>query len=110
MISTLQTLRKHVTIGMVGGSNLAKQKSQIGDNGKRCNCFAQACSELTISCCLLVLDLFDFTFAENGLVAFEGATKIHEMELKHFLPEEDIKQLINFLLHYIADLDIPVKR
>jgi hypothetical protein len=32
------------------------------------------------------------------------------MELKKFLSEADIKRLINFILRYIADLDIPVKR
>ena len=32
------------------------------------------------------------------------------MELKKFLSETDIKRLINFILRYIADLDIPVKR
>ncbi|XP_047953892.1 phosphomannomutase-like [Salvia hispanica] len=30
--------------------------------------------------------------------------------LKSFLGEEKLKELINFSLHYIADLDIPIKR
>ena len=29
---------------------------------------------------------------------------------KQELGEDNLKQLINFLLHYIADLDIPIKR
>lgn len=30
--------------------------------------------------------------------------------LKKHLGEEKLKELINFILHYIADLDIPIKR
>ena len=30
--------------------------------------------------------------------------------LKSYLGEEKLKELINFVLHYIADLDIPIKR
>jgi phosphomannomutase len=30
--------------------------------------------------------------------------------LKEHLGEEKLKKLINFILHYIADLDIPIKR
>jgi len=32
------------------------------------------------------------------------------MSLKNYLGEDKLKQLINFSLHYIADLDIPIKR
>ena len=50
MFDTLAALRKEYTIGLVGGSDLSKQRDQLGDN---------------------VLDLFDFVFAENGLHAFD---------------------------------------
>jgi phosphomannomutase len=30
--------------------------------------------------------------------------------LKKYLGEDKLKELINFILHYIADLDIPIKR
>jgi len=30
--------------------------------------------------------------------------------LKSFLGEDKLKEFINFTLHYIADLDIPIKR
>ncbi|XP_059075104.1 phosphomannomutase-like [Cryptomeria japonica] len=39
----------------------------------------------------------------------EDHTSIRE-SFKEFLGEEKLKELINFTLHYIADLDIPVKR
>ena len=47
----LAKLREEVTIGFVGGSDLPKQKEQIGED---------------------IMDIFDFCFAENGLVAYEG--------------------------------------
>lgn len=34
----------------------------------------------------------------------------HPQSLKSFLGEDKIKEFVNFCLHYIADLDIPVKR
>ena len=49
-------------------------------------------------------------FAENGLVAYKGGNLEATASLKTFLGEDKLKELINFLLHYIADLDIPIKR
>jgi FMN phosphatase YigB (HAD superfamily) len=34
VLEYLANLRKHVTTGMVGGSDLAKQKEQLGEDGK----------------------------------------------------------------------------
>ena len=50
MLETLAELRKEYTVGLVGGSDLSKQREQLGDN---------------------VLSLFDYVFAENGLHAFK---------------------------------------
>ena len=49
-------------------------------------------------------------FSENGLVAYKDGNLLAEASLKTFLGEDKLQQLINFLLHYIADLDIPIKR
>jgi len=57
-----------------------------------------------------VLDLVDYSFAENGLVAFREGKEFHRQSIKDFLGEDRIKELVNFCLHYIADLDIPKKR
>ena len=57
-----------------------------------------------------VVDQFDYTFPENGLQAFKNGVEFHSMEFKTYLSEDQIKELVNFILHYIADLDIPVKR
>ncbi len=89
MLDFLKALREKVVIGMVGGSDLKKQREQLGDG---------------------VLDMFDYTFSENGLVAYKGQDLIAEASFQQFLGEDRLKKLINFILHYIADLDIPLKR
>lgn len=89
MIQFLKELRSKVVIGMVGGSDLKKQKEQLGDD---------------------VLSMFDYTFSENGLVAYKGHKLIAEASITDHLGEQRLQTLINFILHYVADLDIPVKR
>jgi phosphomannomutase len=89
MTEFLKLLRSKVYIGLVGGSDLSKQREQLGDN---------------------VLDMFDYTFSENGLVAYKGQDLIAEASVQAFLGEKRLQKLINFILRYIADLDIPVKR
>lgn len=63
------------------------------------------------SVCLVAgTSLFDYTFSENGLLAMKGDEVIAQQSFKAHLGEENLKTLINFMLHYIADLDIPIKR
>lgn len=83
-------IKPRATLGVVGGSDLNKVVEQL--NGKR------------------VLNEFDYIFAENGLVHFENGVEISRQSIQKHLGESVIKRLINFCLHYIADLDIPVKR
>ena len=52
----------------------------------------------------------DFFFAENGLVAYKDGKLLAMQSLKTWLGEDKLKKLINFVLHYVADLDIPIKR
>lgn len=89
MITFLSKLRSKIYIGMVGGSDLQKQREQLGEG---------------------VLGMFDFTFSENGLVAYEGDKLLAEASIVEHLGEERLQKLINFVLHYIADLKIPIKR
>ena len=58
----------------------------------------------------VVQELFDYTFSENGLMAHKGTELLAVQSLKDFLGEERIQEFINYVLHYIADLKIPVKR
>ncbi|XP_020679711.1 phosphomannomutase isoform X2 [Dendrobium catenatum] len=89
MLQFMQDLRKVVTVGVVGGSDLVKISEQLGKS---------------------VISDYDYVFAENGLVAYKNGELIGKQNFKSFLGEEKLKELINFTLHYIADLDIPIKR
>ena len=92
MLQLLSSLRHKVAIGFVGGSDLAKQQEQLGTSS------------------IPVTTLFDFCFAENGLTAYRMGQQLASQSFIGWLGEEKYKKLVNFLLRYIADLDIPIKR
>ncbi|MHA2501661.1 MAG: phosphomannomutase [Candidatus Kariarchaeaceae archaeon] len=89
MQSFLKELRGNVSVGIVGGSDFDKIQEQLVEP---------------------ILDNFDYIFSENGLLAYKGKDLIGEQSIKVFLGDEKLKEFINFVLHYIADLDIPIKR
>jgi len=51
-----------------------------------------------------------FAFAENGLTAYKLGKELASQSFIQYLGEEKYKPLVNFILHYVADLDIPIKR
>jgi phosphomannomutase len=83
-------VKSKATIGVVSGSDLEKIKEQLG--GDR------------------LLTEFDYVFPENGLVYIKNGQEISKQSIQLHLGEENITRLINFCLHYIADLPIPIKR
>lgn len=89
MRDLLAELRKKVVIGFVGGSDLAKQKEQLGEN---------------------VLDMFDYCFSENGLTAYKQGQVLASQSFIGWIGEEKYNKLVKFLLHYLADLDLPKRR
>ncbi|OJA19779.1 hypothetical protein AZE42_03992 [Rhizopogon vesiculosus] len=92
MIQLLRALRKNVAIGFVGGSDFVKISEQLGVGG------------------INVLDEFDFAFAENGLIAYRLGKLLESQSFIKSVGEKDYQELVNFILHYIADLNIPIKR
>jgi phosphomannomutase len=64
---------------------------------------------LLVSVCAVVGE-WDYVFSENGLVAYKEGKLLAQQSLKGYLGEDRLKKLINFILHYVADLDIPIKR
>lgn len=150
METFLTELRSKARVGIVGGSDLVKQKEQLGDNSqrkhKRTQCHTKGPEKLTwqsythvvginhsylsLLLCLLfssfllfvwcvlsltrwlvpVVSEWDYVFSENGLVAYKEGSLLAQQSLKNFLGEERLKKFINFVLHYVADLDIPIKR
>ena len=69
MLELLQYLRNQVAIGFVGGSDLVKQQEQLGSTGR--NGIIALKLMLTV-----VLDMFDYCFAENGLTAYRQGTRL----------------------------------
>jgi phosphomannomutase len=57
-----------------------------------------------------VVNKFDYAFAENGLTAYKLGQELASQSFITWLGEEKYKSLVKFILHYIADLDIPIKR
>ena len=75
-------------MGIVGGSDLKKQKEQMGEN---------------------IINEVKYSFSENGLVAYKDGKLIGTTYLKDYLGEVNLKRIINFCLNYISKLDIPIK-
>lgn len=89
MRAFLDELKKHVTVGVVGGSDLVKIREQVGED---------------------VTDIMDFCFSENGLNGFKAGALFHEQSFVKKIGEEALKEFINFVLAYLAKVDVPVKR
>ena len=89
MLAYLKALREKVTIGIVGGSDLGKQKEQLGDD---------------------LLENFDFVFSENGLDAYKDGASFHQNSFKDHLGEEKLQKFINFCLGYLSKVELPCKR
>jgi phosphomannomutase len=85
----LENLMSKVVVGIVGGSDLPKQQEQLGER---------------------VEHEYDYSFSENGLVAYKNGELIGRTEISKFLGEDNLKSVINWVLRYIADLNIPIKR
>jgi phosphomannomutase len=86
---TLEKLRKKVVIGFVGGSDLSKQKEQLGDN---------------------VLTDFDYCFSENGLTAYKMGKELSSQSFIGWLGEDKYNRLAKFILRYLADIELPKRR
>ncbi|RCI15447.1 hypothetical protein L249_3569 [Ophiocordyceps polyrhachis-furcata BCC 54312] len=93
MLTLLRRLRQRCAIGFVGGSDLAKQEEQLGRPAGAA-----------------VTSLFDFCFSENGLTAFKMGQQLDSNSFIRWLGEDKYRSLVDFVLRYVADLDIPVKR
>ena len=94
MINLLAQLRKICAIGYVGGSDMVKQQQQLASSSPG----------------TYVTDMFDYCFPENGLTAYRMGKLLPTQSFINWLGEQKYKELAKFILHYIADLDIPIKR
>jgi len=86
----LEKLKAKVKVGLVSGSDLKKLAEQMGGED--------------------VIQKFDYVFPENGLVAYQNGELIDKMDISKHMGEEKLQTFINFCLHYMADLNLPIKR
>jgi phosphomannomutase len=89
MMSFLKSLSEKITVGIVGGSDLPKQEEQLGEG---------------------IVNLFPYNFSQNGLVAYKNGEIMEVQTIAKFLGEDNIKRIVNWVMKYLAELDIPVKR
>ncbi|XP_065078308.1 phosphomannomutase [Ochlerotatus camptorhynchus] len=78
------------TIGLVGGSDLDKMYEQL--NGRE------------------IMGNFDFVYPENGLVQYAKGVEVGRVSIAQHLGEDVLKSFINFVLKYLSELELPIKR
>jgi phosphomannomutase len=88
MMYVLKTLRKKITVGIVGGSDLPKQEEQLGEG---------------------IVNEVVWNFSQNGLVAYNNGQLLESNSISKHLGEDNIKRIVNWTMKYLADLDLPVK-
>lgn len=71
------------------GSDLPKQEEQLGDG---------------------IVDKFPWNFSQNGLVAYRDGKLLEVQTISKHLGEDNVKRLVNWVMKYLADVDLPVKR
>jgi len=89
MMDILKKLREKITVGIVGGSDLPKQEEQLGQG---------------------IVHEVVWNFSQNGLVAYHNGNLLESNSILKHLGEDKIKRIVNWVLKYLANLDLPVKR
>lgn len=89
MMEFMKDLSTRVTVGIVGGSDLDKQQEQLGKD---------------------IVSTFPYNFSQNGLVAYKNGEILEIQTIAKFIGEDNVKKISNWVLKYLSELDIPVKR
>lgn len=89
MMAFMKSLSEKITVGIVGGSDLPKQEEQLGDG---------------------IAKVFPYNFSQNGLVAYKDGELLEIQTISKFIGEDNVKRLVNWVMKYLADVDMPVKR
>jgi phosphomannomutase len=88
MMDFMMALSNKITVGIVGGSDLPKQEEQLGEN---------------------IVNRFPYNFSQNGLVAYKNGKMLESQTIAKFLGEDNVKRIVNWVLKYLSELDLPVK-
>src|SRR5699024_131209 len=86
------------TVGLVGGSDLAKIAEQMQSSGDPKNAIPE------------LVNKYQYVFAENGLIAYEGGQLIGKKSILTEVGEKKTQRLINFCLGYLSKIELPCKR
>ncbi|OAG31925.1 phosphomannomutase [Nematocida displodere] len=89
MLTFLRSLKDHGLTGFVGGSDLCKQKEQLGEE---------------------CLKLFDFCFPENGLHFIKNGQEVSSQSYLEYVGEPTHTKLVNKIMQLMSEIDLPVKR
>lgn len=89
MLDFLDKLNTFATIGIVGGSDLQKQKEQLG-NG--------------------IVERYTYNFSQNGLVAYKNGDLIGLQTISKYLGEDNLKRIVNWTMNYLSNIYLPIKR
>jgi phosphomannomutase len=88
MLAFMKNLSTKITVGIVGGSDLPKQEEQLGE---------------------CIIHTFPYNFSQNGLVAYKNGELLEIQTISKHLGEDNVKRLINWVLKYLSELDLPIK-
>eukprot|EP00549_Striatella_unipunctata_P009830 CAMPEP_0118698820 /NCGR_PEP_ID=MMETSP0800-20121206/15457_1 /TAXON_ID=210618 ORGANISM="Striatella unipunctata, Strain CCMP2910" /NCGR_SAMPLE_ID=MMETSP0800 /ASSEMBLY_ACC=CAM_ASM_000638 /LENGTH=247 /DNA_ID=CAMNT_0006598771 /DNA_START=54 /DNA_END=797 /DNA_ORIENTATION=- len=89
MMEFMKNLSKKITVGIVGGSDLPKQEEQLGDG---------------------IVKVFPYNFSQNGLVAYKDGEVLEIQTISKHLGEDNIKRIVNWVMKYLSELELPIKR
>ena len=70
------------------GSDLPKQEEQLGVG---------------------IAKVFPYNFSQNGLVAYKNGELLEVQTISNYLGEDNVKRIVNWVMKYLAELDLPVK-
>eukprot|EP01104_Vermistella_antarctica_P001005 TRINITY_DN1107_c0_g1_i1.p1 TRINITY_DN1107_c0_g1~~TRINITY_DN1107_c0_g1_i1.p1 ORF type:complete len:668 (-),score=198.09 TRINITY_DN1107_c0_g1_i1:375-2378(-) len=85
----LKKLRKKCTVALIGGARFQRMQEKLGDN---------------------IHNDFDYVFSENGLQGFKNGAPFNHKTIRNAFSEEQMQEMIEWALMYIAKLRLPVKR
>lgn len=88
MMQFMKDLSTKITVGIVGGSDLPKQEEQLGEG---------------------IAKVFPYNFSQNGLVAYKNGELQEIQTISKHLGDDNVKRIVNWVMKYLADVDIPVK-
>ena len=57
-----------------------------------------------------VLQDFDYCFSENGLTAYKLGKELASQSFINWIGNEKYNKLVKFILRYLSDIDLPVRR